>query len=62
MMAKFKCKKCKSEKVFLKQTLVFIKGRFRVKEARCKCGNYMEDIEQYKGFGTSFKADTDKYK
>ena len=42
-MAKFRCKKCKCEKNILKQTLVFKKEKFIVKEALCKCGKYMKD-------------------
>jgi hypothetical protein len=46
----------------LKQTLVFKKEKFIVKEALCKCGKYMKDTTKYEGFGTSFQAPTDKYK
>ena len=61
-MAMFKCKNCKCEKNILKQTLVFKKEKFIVKEALCKCGKYMKDTTKYEGFGTSFQAPTDKYK
>jgi hypothetical protein len=44
----------------LKQTLVFKKEKFIVKEALCKCGKYMKDTTKYEGFGTSFKAENDK--
>ena len=60
-MAEFICKKCKTKKNILKQTFVFEKKILRVKEALCKCGNYMKDVEKYVGFGTSFKSETDKY-
>ena len=60
-MARFKCEKCKLEKIILKQTLVFLDGEIRAKESKCKCGNYMKDMTKYKGFGTSFQAPTDKY-
>ena len=59
-MARFKCEKCKLEKIILKQTLVFLDGEIRAKESKCKCGNYMKDLTKYKGFGTSFQAPTDK--
>jgi len=59
-MANFKCKKCSIKKKILKQTLVYKNGKFIVKEALCKCGNYMKDITKFAGFGTSFKAETDK--
>ena len=59
-MTKFRCKKCKCEKNILKQTLVFKKEKFIVKEAKCKSGNYMKDVDKCEGFGTSFKAENDK--
>ena len=59
-MTKFRCKKCKCEKELKKQTLIFEKEKFIVKEAKCKCGNYMKDVTKYKGFGTSFKSENDK--
>ena len=60
-MARFKCEKCKLEKIILKQTLVFLDGEIRAKESKCKCGDYMKDLTKYKGFGTSFQAPTDKH-
>ena len=60
-MAKFRCKKCKCEKELKKQTLVFENKKIKIKEAKCKCGNYMKDTTKYEGFGTSFKSETDKY-
>ena len=59
-MTIFRCKKCKIKKNILKQTFVFEKKILRVKEARCRCGDYMVDPTKYKGFGTSFKAPNDK--
>ena len=41
-MAQFICKKCKNKKELKKQTLIFLKKKVVVKEALCKCGNYME--------------------
>ena len=61
-MANFRCKKCKLEKNILKQTLVFENKKMVIKEAKCKCGNYMKDTTKYEGFGTSFQAPNDKYK
>ena len=61
-MAKFRCKKCKIEKIILKQTLVFIDGEIRSKQSKCECGNYMEDLTKHKGFGTSFQSPTDKHR
>ena len=59
-MTIFRCKKCKIKKNILKQTFVFEKKILRVKEALCRCGDYMVDTTKYKGFGTSFKAPNDK--
>ena len=59
-MTIFRCKKCKIKKNILKQTFVFEKIILRVKEALCRCGDYMVDTTKYKGFGTSFKAPNDK--
>ena len=61
-MAKFICQKCKYKKNIKKQTLIFLENKIRVKESKCKCGNYMIDVEKYEGFGTSFKAPNDKIK
>jgi len=61
-MAEFRCKKCKTKKNILKQTLVLKNKKFIVKEALCKCGKYMKDTTKYKGFGTSFQAPNDKIK
>ena len=60
-MAKFRCKKCKCEKELKKQTLIFENKKIKIKEALCKCGNYMKDVDKCDGFGTSFKAENDKY-
>ena len=60
-MAKFRCKKCKCEKELKKQTLILKNKKIKIKEAKCKCGNYMKDTTKYEGFGTSFKSETDKY-
>ena len=59
-MARFKCKKCGKEKNIIKQTIVIVIRNLRVKESLCECGEYMENMETYKGFGTSFKAENDK--
>ena len=61
-MTKFKCKNCKCEKEIKKQTILICRKKILIKEALCKCGKYMEDVEKYTGFGTSFKAKNDKIK
>ncbi len=40
-MTEFSCKKCKNKKELKKQTLIFFKKKVVVKQALCKCGNYM---------------------
>ena len=59
-MAIFICEKCKIKKNILKQTILILRKKIVVKEAKCLCGNYMKDTTKYKGFGTSFKAENDK--
>lgn len=61
-MSLFICKKCKRKKKILKQTILISEKKILIKEAKCSCGNYMEDQTKFKGFGTSFKADNDKIK
>ena len=41
-MIKFECKNCKKTKELQKATLVIIEGKVKTKEAKCKCGQYME--------------------
>ena len=59
-MTLFICEKCKIKKNILKQTILILRKKIVVKEAKCLCGNYMKDATKYKGFGTSFKAENDK--
>ena len=59
-MTLFICEKCKIKKNILKQTILILRKKIVVKEAKCSCGNYMKDTTKYKGFGTSFKAENDK--
>jgi len=59
-MTLFICEKCKIKKNILKQTILILRKKIVVKEAKCLCGNYMKDTTKYKGFGTSFKAENDK--
>jgi len=50
-MFKFLCKKCKRTKELSKSILQIIDGKVRKKNAECKCGNYMVEIEKpNKGF------------
>ena len=54
-MARFKCEKCKLEKIILKQTLVFLDGEIRAKESKCKCGNYMKDLKNIRVLELRFR-------
>mgnify|MGYP003650845534 CR=1 FL=1 len=50
-MFKFLCKKCKKTKELSKSIIEINDGKIRTKDAKCKCGNYMVEIEKSaKGF------------
>ena len=40
-MTKYKCKKCKKERMLDKATIIVLKGKVVVKEALCGCGEFM---------------------
>ena len=61
-MALFVCEKCNEKKIILKQTIFVFENKILIKEAKCRCGNYMIDTTKYNGFGTSFQAPNDKIK
>ena len=49
-MLKYKCK-CGKTKDLMKATLEVVDGKVRTKEALCKCGEYMQEIEKdFDGF------------
>lgn len=45
-MIKFVCKNCKNVKELQKATIKVIEGKVRTKEAKCKCGKWMQEIEK----------------
>ena len=50
-MIKYICNKCGETKDLMKATLEVVKGKVRTKEAKCKCGEYMQEIEKdFDGF------------
>ena len=50
-MLTYICKKCNQKKQLNKATLEIVKNKIRTKEAKCKCGKYMVEIEKdFDGF------------
>ena len=50
-MLKYICNKCGETKDLMKATLEVVDGKVRTKEALCKCGEYMQEIEKdFDGF------------
>tara|TARA_Y100001972_G_scaffold95759_1_gene117961 strand:+ start:78 stop:269 length:192 start_codon:yes stop_codon:yes gene_type:complete len=57
-MFKYFCKICKIEKKLEKATLEIFEGTVRTKEAKCKCGNYMQEIaKEFGGFPTLIRTE-----
>jgi hypothetical protein len=53
-MLKYQCNKCGETKDLMRATLEVVKGKVRTKEAKCKCGEYMQEIEKdFEGFTTN---------
>ena len=50
-MLKYICNNCGETKDLMRATLEIVKGKVRTKEAKCKCGQYMQEIEKdFDGF------------
>ena len=50
-MLKYICNKCGETKDLMRATLEVVDDKVRTKEAKCKCGEYMQEIEkQFDGF------------
>ena len=50
-MLKYQCNNCGETKDLMKATLEVIDGKIRTKQAKCKCGEYMQEIEKdFDGF------------
>jgi hypothetical protein len=50
-MLKYQCNKCSETKDLMRATLEVVDGKIRTKEALCKCGEYMQEVEKdFDGF------------
>ena len=50
-MIKYQCNNCGETKDLMRATLEVIDGKIRTKQAKCKCGEYMQEIEKdFDGF------------
>ena len=50
-MLKYQCNNCGETKDLMRATLEVIDGKIRTKQAKCKCGEYMQEIEKdFDGF------------
>ena len=57
-MLKYICNKCGETKDLMRATLEIVKGKVRTKEALCKCGEYMQEIEKdFDGFPCLIRTD-----
>ena len=52
-MLKYRCEKCETNLNIRKATMIIVDGKIQTKEAKCKCGKYMNEIEEeIKGWPT----------
>ena len=57
-MLKYICNKCGETKDLMRATLEIKKGKVRCKQAKCKCGEYMQEIEKdFDGFPSLIRSD-----
>jgi hypothetical protein len=50
-MLKYKCNRCKKTRELTKATLEIKDNKIRTREAKCSCGDYMQEIEKdFDGF------------
>lgn len=50
-MLKYRCEKCDVNLNLRTATLVVVNGEVKTKEAKCKCGKYMNEIKkEFKGW------------
>ena len=50
-MLKYQCNNCGETKDLMRATLEVIDGKIRTKQAKCKCGEYMQEIKKdFDGF------------
>jgi hypothetical protein len=56
-MLKYQCK-CGKTKDLMKATLEIKEGKVRCKQAKCKCGKYMQEVEKdFDGFPSLIRTD-----
>ena len=57
-MLKYICNKCGETKDLMRATLEIVKCKVRTKEDKCKCGEYMQEIEKdFDGFPSLIRTD-----
>ena len=57
-MLKYICKKCNETKDLMKATLEVVDNKVRTKEAKCKCGKYMQEVEKdFDGFPSLIRTE-----
>lgn len=56
-MLKYICNKCSNTKELQKATLEIVDNKIRTREALCKCGEYMQEVE--KEFGIPYLIRTE---
>jgi len=57
-MLKYICNKCGETKDLMKATLEVVEGKVRTKEAKCKCGEYMQEVEKdFDGFPSLIRTE-----
>ena len=57
-MLKYICNNCGETKDLMRATLEVIDGKIRTKQAKCKCGEYMQEQEKdFDGFPSLIRTD-----
>jgi hypothetical protein len=57
-MIKFICNTCGDTKDLMRATLEIKEGKVRCKQAKCKCGKYMQEAEKdFDGFPSLIRTD-----
>ena len=57
-MLKYQCNNCGETKDLMRATLEVVEGKVRTKEAKCKCGEYMQEVEKdFDGFPCLIRTD-----
>ena len=57
-MLKYICNKCGETKDLMRATLEIIEGKVRCKQAKCKCGEWMQEVEKdFDGFPSLIRTE-----